>query len=312
MASSDRPITAEPVHNNPIVQNGDFSPRNLVGQAGRLGDVDRSDGRLLPHPGSSVISEVSTVRVAGHSIPVPGPTVRTSHGSADLHQGHETVHQDVTCNEHQVATLYRRLVSGRQLCSDMRDAYTVRRDVDPETRLHGEPGQVTPSPVSTFHVHRHAVRPAAGHSVTITGEMAQDTRHRPTLPTPTTISQEVAESNRHAEFMQRRRWPSPLQSTTAVPAHTLVPGDTGTIHSAEYAYRRRATRSKMVAARRKRYGRRQLTTTAHGTWTDEQKLLHINMLELMAVDLALKRFTKRLRRTRTCWYRRTTRRYART
>lgn len=69
----------------------------------------------------------------------------------------------------------------------------------------------------------------------------------------------------------------------------------------------------MVATRRKRHGGRQSSSNpaprliftdasvhgwgahmedrmAHGVWTDEERQLHINILEMKAVDLALRRF----------------------
>jgi len=90
------------------LQDGDCS-FHLRGSIARgMGHLPGSDGRILPHPDSSLVQEVPSLRHQRQSLPVPCSSFRTGDGAESIHQDPSADGNASTLSGHRSTSIHRR------------------------------------------------------------------------------------------------------------------------------------------------------------------------------------------------------------
>ena len=97
LAPRDRPVDSERLHSTDTVQDGDSSLRLERCPRGRSPRLPGLEGRVLPGARPPKFQEVSTLRVTGDSVPVQSSLLRTVHCPPSLH---ESVRSSVSVGAH--------------------------------------------------------------------------------------------------------------------------------------------------------------------------------------------------------------------
>ena len=171
--SHHQPPRAEPAPGLSVFQDGDFDHGGNSGSARGLGYVDRSDGRLLPRPHSSVVQEVPQDCRRGQGLSVQGSSLRTFHVASGVHQDVGAGIGLPTLPGYHLSQVPGRLphkvsVSGSVPGVDSRDsAPPVCSGLRSRSR------EIGPRPFSDFHLHRHSVPHSSGNHETSRGQNRQ-------------------------------------------------------------------------------------------------------------------------------------------
>jgi len=84
--TSYQPSNSQPLPRHTFIQNGNSRFDIGCSLPGRLGHLPRLDGRILPCPNSSQISEVSQIRHQQQSLPVQSSSIWSRYSTSCLHQ----------------------------------------------------------------------------------------------------------------------------------------------------------------------------------------------------------------------------------
>ena len=90
MASGHRPIPSPSLCGRVSLPHGDYSVCAPVGASGGLDGLHPSEGSVSSSAGSSSFSSLSLLPVQGHCLPIQCAVLWPLHGSAGLHQGHDS------------------------------------------------------------------------------------------------------------------------------------------------------------------------------------------------------------------------------
>ena len=90
MASGHRPLPSQSLCGRVSLPHGDHSVCAPVGASGGLDGLHPSEGSVSSSAGSSSFSSLSSLHVQGHCLPIQSAVLWPYHGSAGLHQGHDS------------------------------------------------------------------------------------------------------------------------------------------------------------------------------------------------------------------------------
>ena len=106
--TSSKSTSAQPVHEQTSLQNGEYSHVERSTQEGRLDGVNRSKGCISVHSCSLGFSQVAQILVEGKAVRVSVPPIRIEQCPKNIHKGHETSYGITQEEISQVSNIHRR------------------------------------------------------------------------------------------------------------------------------------------------------------------------------------------------------------
>ena len=161
--------------NTPEIQDGDPGNHQDLSPKGRMGNLHRLQGRLLPHSHTGTVQEVPEISFPGSDIPVQSTAIRSvdsrhgvpyysKRGKAD---GHSERYKD--------PPIPRRLVGESHIPPGLSPTYTGPSKNVPTFRLAGECRKVGTGTQTSFQLRRLPIRPPVRSGPTDTGPVAKPT-----------------------------------------------------------------------------------------------------------------------------------------
>ena len=173
METYPRSEQPEPFPQNRKVQNGDTGKYKDIPPTRRVGHFDRLQGRLLPHPHTGTISEISRGR---ENLSVQSPPFWPVHSPYGIHCSSKGGETHGHTQGYKNPPVPRRLVSEGKILSTLSPAYSDTGRNVPGTRLAGEYGKVGIGPKTNLQFCRLPIRPRVRSGPTHTGTMAESPR----------------------------------------------------------------------------------------------------------------------------------------
>ena len=174
-----RPEQSEYFPQDRQIQDGDLSPK------GRMGNLHRLQGCLLPHPHTRAVQEIPEISCPGSDLPVQSTAVRSVDSSNGVHYYSKGSKVNGHSERYKDPPIPRRLVDESHIPPSLSPAYTGPSKNVPTFRLAGERRKVGTRTQVSFQLHRLPIRPPVRSGPTDTGAVAKptgkDTRtHLPT------------------------------------------------------------------------------------------------------------------------------------
>ena len=164
-----RPKQSEPFPQDRKIQDGDTGNHQDITPKGRMGNLHRLQGRLLPHSDTGTVQEILEISYPGPDLPVQSTAVRSvdsAHGVYYYSKGGKT---DGHSKWYKDPPIPRRLVCESHIPPGLSPAYTGPSENVPEFRLAGEHRKVRTGTQTSFQLRRLPIRPRV---------RSRPTRHR--------------------------------------------------------------------------------------------------------------------------------------
>ena len=243
------------------IQDGDTGNHQDISPKGRMGNLHRLQGRLLPHSDIGTVQEVPEISYPRSDLPVQSTAVRSVDSSHGVYYYSKRGKTDGHSKRYKDPPVPRRLVGESHIPPGLSSAYTGPSENVPTFRLAGEHRKVGAGTQASFQLRSLPIRPRVRSCSTDTGPLAKPTRKDTGTYLPTgLLGKGVHVLDR--PINSHRKASSPGQTTHE--AHPM--------------------------ASQKQWGAHLNEFIARGTWSLPESKLHINYLELKAVFLALKEF----------------------
>ena len=155
------------------IQDGDTGNHQNISPKGRMGNLRRLQGRLLPHSNTGTVQEVSQISYPGADLPVQStavPSVNRSHGVHYYSKGGEA---DGYSQRYKDPPVPRRLVGESHIPPGLSPAYADPNKNVPTSRLAGECRKVGAETQADFQLRRLPIRPPVRSGSTDTGPVAK-------------------------------------------------------------------------------------------------------------------------------------------
>ena len=168
-----RPKQSESFPQDRKIQDGDTGNHQNISPKGRMGNLHRLQGRLLPHSDTGTIQEVPQISHPGSDLPVQSTAVRSVDGShgvynyskGDITDGHSKRYKD--------PPVPRQLVGESHIPPGLSPAYTGPSKNVLTSRLAGECRKVGAGTQASFQLRRLPIRPRVRSRPTDTGPVAK-------------------------------------------------------------------------------------------------------------------------------------------
>ena len=318
LETNHRLIKTEQVHKPGKIQNGDHRVNQSDITVQRLGRFHRPKGCLLSHSGGKEAPKVSPVYPQRSCISICSPPIRVVHRSNDIHPCHERSEDHAPQNKRGDSHVPGRLAlkgkvssaTSKKFKCHIRYLRTARsRSKRRKIRAHSD-SEIHLSGISVQHQLRHGL-PTSNPS------RGPDYISKPGSKTETNCKENDEPSGTHV--LSRESHPmgkTAYERTAGRPAWSMAPGRiTGKPDCPDTTFQSRLT---MVEGRLKFGGRASTapptpqielftdsstegwgahieSKTRSGLWSQEEKFLHINVLEMRAAHLAIRYFSQSLR-----------------
>ena len=315
--ASDQPETVESLGGDPPLQDGGNSypsgsppPRRLDGESG-------FEGCLFHHPHPPGSPEISEVHGGRDLLSVHLPAIRPVLRPMDFHQGNETINDSAEVMGYQDNYLYRRHVDTGQLQGGGHTTPGSTCTPPGIPGLHHQSGEITPIPSPGNRISGTDCG-LAGHPAQASGEKLRQIRKEAThlltcqVVSAHQLSQFIGKLNATAQAIQvaplfYRALQANLQEALAVGNQNynqMLPLGTEAQeelrwwqhHLTQWNGKTTIRKSVQIViqsdASLSGWGAVCNGVSTGGSWTPQEQLLHINCLELLAADLALKSFLK--------------------
>ena len=296
------------------VQNGNITVHQGRSDSRGMAVVNRLSRRLPSHPHPPKLKEVPKVLPQVASVSVHFPSLRTSHGPSGLYNDCKRGEADHPVKGNQTSPVLGRLanqgpVSGRSTSkhSDSGGPYTV-------LRVDNKSGEVQSKANSGVFLRGLRIPSRFSPCKTHSREIAQTSRFDPTTQVKTCfdckmfdVANWVACLNgengldgwlhiRPFQFHLKEHWRFPQLLDTLLPWTETISAHldwwqnpTNMMKGADLHAKHHSIQL-FTDASNEGWGTHLEQTFAKGLWSDREKMLHINVLELKAVSLALQRF----------------------
>ena len=308
-----RPVFIKPIHTETSIQNGNSQIGKTSDETQRLGCLHRLNRCIPTRADTSSIQEVSSLRTRRSSISLFGPTVRNVPKSVNFLETDGRYCSFSTPMCHISFSIPRRLADKKSDSQSTDYSDKLLHSNYPKPRFSAKSQEVRSLSCSEIHLHRYGISDATKFSQGSSGSCTEPNSNNQ----ENNVSQTCIGTNLPFPFGQTQccsRPCSPRQtartSSSDVPVwkpHILpldhpisinsmirshlqwwinpIRFETGTsIHPPDPEF------FLYTDASHYRWGAHLEPTTLsfHGRWTENQSQLHINMLEMMAIRLALK------------------------
>ena len=154
-SSCSRPVGSEQIPSVPSLQDGICSLRQGSDPAGRLGYLDRPQGRVLPHSYQQTVSQVAAFPLGRQSLPVSSASVRPLPRPLDLHTGGQGTLFGGEAERSPSTGLPRRLAYPGTKQVPLLNAHFPGTGPSHHSRFPDSPREVIPHSVSEFHISGH-------------------------------------------------------------------------------------------------------------------------------------------------------------
>ena len=155
------------------IQDGDTGNHQDLSPKGRMGNLHRLQGRLLPHPHTGTVQEVPEISFPGSDLPVQSTALRSVDSPHGVHYYSKGGKADGHSERYKDPPIPRRLVGESHIPPGLSPAYTSPSKNVPTFRLAGERRKVGTGTQASFQLRRLPVRPRVRSGPTDTGPVAK-------------------------------------------------------------------------------------------------------------------------------------------
>ena len=293
------------------VQNGNPGVHpDFPGPRG-VGIVDRPVGRIPSHPHPSKLKEVPKVLLQGPGVPVHLPTFQTGHSPPGLYDDRKGSETNGPLKRTQNSPIPGRLADQVPVPGGISKGHTGSGRPNPILGLGNQPGKIRTETYSGVFVRGLRIPPRFSPCKTHSREMAQTSGFDPTTQVKTCfdckmfdVSNWVASFNvpegrlhmRPFQFHLKEHWRYPqsldnlLPWTEAIVAHLDWWQNPSNVMKGADLHPKDHSIQLFTDASNEGWGAHLDQNSTKGLWSEREKRLHINVLELKAVSLALRDF----------------------
>ena len=214
-----RPKQSEFFPQDRKIQDGDTGNHQNISPKGRMGNLCRLQGRLLPHSNTGTVQDVSQISYPGAGLPVQSTAVRSVNGSHGIHYYSKGGEADGHSQRYKDPPVPRRLVGESHIPPGLSPAYTGPNKNVPTSRLAGECRKVGAETQADFQLRRLPIRPPVRSGSTDTGPVAKPSGQNTGSDLPTGLfGKEIYVPDRATD--SHRKTSSPGQTTHE--AHSMA------------------------------------------------------------------------------------------
>ena len=286
------------------VQNGNPGVhQDFPGPRG-VGIVDRPVGRIPSHPHPSKLKEVPKVLLQGPGVPVHLPTFRTGHSPPGLYDDRKGSETNGPLKRTQNSPIPGRLADQVPVSGGISKGHTGSGRPNPILGLDNQPGKIRTETYSGVFVRGLRIPPRFSPCKTHSREMAQtsefDARCLMSLiGLLASMEKMVPEGRLHMrpfQFHLKEHWRYPqsldnlLPWTEAIVAHLDCWQNPSNVMKGADLHPKDHSIQLFTDTSNEGWGAHLDQNSTKGLWSEREKRLHINVLELKAVSLALRDF----------------------
>ena len=307
--ASHRPKQAQ--HFSPCrkVQNGNPGVHpDFPGPRG-VGIVDRPVGRIPSHPHPSKLKEVPKVLLQGPGVPVHLPTFRTGHSPPGLYDDRKGSETNGPLKRTQNSPIPGRLADQVPVPGGISKGHTGSGRPNPILGLDNQPGKIRTETYSGVFVRGLRIPPRFSPCKTHSREMAQTSGFDPTTQVKTCFDCKMFDVSNWVASLNGENGPGGTPShealsvssqgaleiyllpwTEAIVAHLDWWQNPSNVMKGADLHPKDHSIHLFTDASNEGWGAHLDQNSTKGLWSEREKRLHINVLELKAVSLALRDF----------------------
>ena len=169
------------------IQDGDTGNHQDISPTGRVGNLHRLQGRLLPHSNTRTVQEILEISYPGPDLPVQSTAVRSVDSAHGVHYHSKGGKADGRSKGYKDPPIPRGLVGESHIPPGLSPTYTGPSTNVPRVRLAGEHRKVGAGTKTNFQLCRLPVRPRVRSGSTYTGPVAKPTRKDSGASLPTDL-----------------------------------------------------------------------------------------------------------------------------
>ena len=171
-----RPEQSESFPQDQKIQDGDTGNHQDLSPKGRMGNLHRLQGCLLPHPHTGTVQDVPEISFPGSDLPVQSTAIRSVNSPHGVHYYSKGGKADGYPKRYKDPPIPRRLVGESHIPPGLSPAYTGPSKNVPTFRLAGEHRKVGIGTQTSFQLRRLPIRPRVQLGPTDTRPVAKPTR----------------------------------------------------------------------------------------------------------------------------------------
>ena len=295
------------------VQNGNPGVhQDFPGPRG-VGIVDRPVGRIPSHPHPSKLKEVPKVLLQGPGVPVHLPTFRTGHSPPGLYDDRKGSETNGPLKRTQNSPIPGRLADQVPVSGGISKGHTGSGRPNPILGLDNQPGKIRTETYSGVFVRGLRIPPRFSPCKTHSREMAQTSGFDPTTQVKTCFDCKMFDVSNWVASLNGENGPGGTPShealsvssqgaleissvagqppwTEAIVAHLDWWQNPSNVMKGADLHPKDHSIQLFTDASNEGWGAHLDQNSTKGLWSEQEKRLHINVLELKAVSLALRDF----------------------
>ena len=287
MEASHRIKQAQHFSTHRKVQNGNSRVHQDLPDSRGVGIVDRSVGRLPAHPHPPKLKEIPKVLLQGSGVPVHLPPVRTGHSPPGLYNDRKGSETNGPLKRTQNSPIPGRLADQVPVSGGSPSEHTGSGRPNSVLGVDNKSGKIRTETYSGVFVRGLRIPPRFNPCKTHSREMAQ------------TSGENGPEGRLHMrpfQFHLKEHWRYPqsldnlLPWTEAIAAHLDWWQNPSNVMKGADLHPKDHSIQLFTDASNEGWGAHLDQNSTKGLWSDRERRLHINVLELKAVSLALRDF----------------------
>ena len=168
-----RPKQPESFPQDRKIQDGDTGNHQNIPPKGRIGNLHRLQGRLLPHSDTGTVQEVPKISYPGTDLPVQSTAIRSVDSSHGVYYYSKRRKTDGHSERYKNPPIPRRLVGESHIPPGLSPAYAGPSENVPTARLASEHRKVGAGTQANFQLRRLTIRPRVQSGLTDTRPVAK-------------------------------------------------------------------------------------------------------------------------------------------
>ena len=181
------PKQSEPLPQDRKIQDGDTGNHQDITPTGRVGNLHRLQGRLLPYSNTGTVQEIIEISYPRPDLPVQSTAVRSVDSAHGVHYHSKRGKADGRSEGYKDPPIPRRLVGESHIPPGLSPTYTGPSEDVPRFRLAGEHRKVGAGTKTNFQLCRLPIRPRVRSGSTDTGPVAKPARKNTGTSFPTDL-----------------------------------------------------------------------------------------------------------------------------
>ena len=316
MEAHSRPKSTEPVPCSGNVQDGNSGDHQTFPATGGVGHFAGFQRRLFSHPHKPQVAKISQVPLKRSDLSVHSTSLWPVDGSVGVHKGGQRGKTHGPIEGYSNPPIPRRLVTESPMPGNLPTSYADPFGPLPLSRLGRQHGQIRAGSPTNLRLRRLSFRPISGVSQTNSGQVEESiSEAQPSPGTGMLLSQAVHVFDRPSDgdrktsslgaaayethsMAPKKHWHAPesLEKVIPIPpslhVHLRWWLDPAKVLSGQPLHPLQHALQLFTDASNEGWGAHLGDYMAKGVWLESEGALHINLLELKAVLLALKRFER--------------------